>query len=47
MYGTLKKAEAAGSIIYELYKQASSDLKQAKKRLTREKLLESRAEFFD
>jgi hypothetical protein len=47
MHGTLYLAEAAGSLIYELYKQATSDLKQAKKRLTREKLLESRAEFFD
>jgi len=38
MHGTFKKAEAAGSMIYELYKQATSDLEQAKKRLTREKL---------
>jgi hypothetical protein len=47
MHGTLRKAEAAGSMIYKLYKQATSDLEQAKKRLNREKLQESRAEFFD
>jgi hypothetical protein len=47
MHGTLKKAEAAGSMIHELYQQATSDLEQAKKRLSREKLQESRAEFFD
>jgi len=47
MHGTLKKAEAARSKIFELYKQTTSDLEQAKKRLTREKLQESRAQFFD
>jgi len=47
IHGTLKKAEVAGSMIYKLYKQATSDLEQAKKRLIRERVQESRTEFFD
>jgi len=35
MHGTLKKMEAAGSMIYKLYKQATSDLEQTKKHLAR------------
>jgi len=37
MHGTLRKVEATGSMIYELYKQATSDLEQAKKYLTKKK----------
>ncbi|KAF2174849.1 hypothetical protein K469DRAFT_685231 [Zopfia rhizophila CBS 207.26] len=47
MHKTLKKAEAVGSKIYDLYKQADLDLECTKKKMKREKLLESRAEFFD
>jgi hypothetical protein len=47
IHKTLKIAEEEGSKIYELYKQASSDLENTKKSLKRTKLKESRAEFFD
>jgi hypothetical protein len=46
-YGTLQKAKEAGGVIHELYKEANSDLNNAKTRLRKERLGESRVEFFD
>jgi Protein of unknown function (DUF3435) len=47
LHGTLKKAKTAESVVYKLYKEADSDLKNAKMNLKRSRLQESRAEFFD
>jgi hypothetical protein len=47
MYGTLQKAEKAGDVMFAMYKEAGSNLNNAKTRLRNQKLRESRAEFFD
>ena len=47
IHGTLKKAQAAGSQIYQMYQNASRDFENAKQKLKRHKLKETRVAFFD
>jgi hypothetical protein len=47
IYGTLKKAQAAGDQIYQQYLDASHDLENAKQKLKRHKEKQTRAAFFD
>jgi hypothetical protein len=46
-HGTIKRAQAARSEIYLMYNYAQLDFESTKKRLMRERMTESRADFFD
>lgn len=47
IYGTLRNAEKAEDLVFALYKEASSNLNNAKTKLGNDKMKESRAQFFD
>lgn len=47
LYGTLKRAQAAGAEIYALHREACLDLESSKKGLERQRLTEARVNFFD